>query len=63
MLAAPTAILLVLDPPRLLLLVLRGRVVAAFAISAFECDNVSHGALVSLLVVFRSRRSQFAIRV
>ena len=48
MLAAPAAILLVLDPSRLLLLVLRGRVVAAFALSAFECYNVSHSVLVSL---------------
>ena len=51
MLTAPRAILFVLHPPRLLLLVLGGGVVPAFALRAFECDNVSHTSLGSIDVV------------
>ena len=42
-LAAVPAELLVLNPPRLFLLVLRGRVVAPLAVGAFQRNDVSHG--------------------
>ena len=42
MLAAEPAELLILDPPRLFLLVLRRRVVPSLAVSAFQCDDVTH---------------------
>ena len=41
-LVAPIAELLVLDTPRLLLLVLRRRVIASLAGGAFKCDDVTH---------------------
>jgi hypothetical protein len=41
-LVAPRTVLLVLDTTRLLALVLRGRVVAALALGAFQRDVVSH---------------------
>ncbi|MBM2839762.1 MAG: hypothetical protein HW412_290 [Bacteroidetes bacterium] len=42
MLVAKPAKLLVLDPTRLLLLVLCGRIVSSLAVGTFQCDNVSH---------------------
>ena len=42
MLVTEPAILLVLDPTGLLLLVLRRRIISAFAVGAFQCDDVSH---------------------
>jgi hypothetical protein len=44
-LAAMATVLLVFNPARLFLLVLRGRIVAAFAVGAFEGYDVSHGDL------------------
>jgi len=43
MFAAMTAVLLVFDAAGLLFLVLGGRVIAVFAVSAFECDDIAHG--------------------
>ena len=42
MLRAKPAELLVLNPARLLLLVLRGREIPALALRAFKCNDVSH---------------------
>ena len=39
---APTAVLLQLDALRVVLLVLLGRVIAALAISARQCDQCTH---------------------
>ena len=39
---APAAVFLVLHPTRLILLVLGRRVVPAFTLRTFKCDNVSH---------------------
>ena len=47
-LPAVSAELLVLDPSRLFLLVLRGRVIAPLAVGTFQRDNVSHGVASSL---------------
>ena len=41
-LTAPLAILLELDTIRIVLLVLRGRVVSAFAFCARQCDQCTH---------------------
>ena len=42
MMAAPTAVLLELDALRIVLLVLLGRVIATFAISAGQGDQRAH---------------------
>ena len=42
MVAAPLAVLLHLDAIRIILLVLLGRVIAALAISARQCDQCTH---------------------
>jgi hypothetical protein len=48
MLATPAAVLLVFDAAGLLLLVLRGGIIPALAVSAFQGDNVSHMNLGTL---------------
>jgi hypothetical protein len=53
MLAAPTAVFLVLNTASLLLLVLCGRVVPPLAVGAFQGDNVSHVNLSTLIGVWR----------
>jgi hypothetical protein len=50
MLAAPAAILPIFDATGLLLLVLRGGVIPALAIGAFQRDDVSHLNLGTLSV-------------
>ena len=52
MLATEPAELLVLHPSTLRLLVLCRRVVPAFALSAFKCDNFSHA--LSNVITFSS---------